>query len=281
MHRRAGIPSRVLVVAAVAGALATIACHTSVPPLPDGVTKQTLRVRLTDRDVRVDLYAPRAAGNAPIVIVAHGFSRGRRHMAGWGGSLAANGFIAAVPDQPSWANAAQNSRALVELLDKIRSRDITLPVAPGSRAAMLGFSMGGLTSLMAASRCRVDAWIGLDPVDFNGAGRRAAEKIRHPVAILRAEPSPWNRYGDARALLESFRVPVFALRVRRATHCDVEWPSDLLGRLACGPTDPARHAVFERYALAFLRATLNGAASATDEIRRAANDSAVAEVTGP
>lgn len=271
----------VLVTGIALAVLLAVACHTSAPPLPDGVAKQTLRVRLADREVRVDLYTPKAAERAPVIIVAHGFSRGRRHMAGWGGLLAANGFIAAIPDQPTWTDAARNGRALAELLEKIRSGEIALPIAPDNRAAMVGFSMGGLNTLIAASGVLVDAWVGLDPVDLYGAGDRAAKNINCPAAVLVAEPGPWNRHGNARRIVGALPAPPFKLRVRGATHLDVEWPSDWLGRLACGPTDPARREVFARYALAFLEATLMGDAAASATIRRAATDPAIAETRGP
>lgn len=260
------------------GAFAVIACRTPAPPLPPGVTKETIAVPLTGRAVKVDVFFPSAAGEAPVVLVVHGFSRGRRHMAGWGGLLAANGFIAAVPDQPAFIDPERNGRAIAELLDKIRSRAIALPCAPNGKAALVGFSMGGLTTLLAAVQTHVDAWVGLDPVDTNGHGRMAAKAFRHPAAVLRAEPGIWNWQGNARKLIAAFKAPLFALRVSGATHLDVECPSDLLGRLACGPTDPARRQVFERYTLAFLRSVLAGDADAAKQLQAASTDPAVADV---
>lgn len=274
------MPSRLtrwaLAVIILLAALVAFASRTPAPPLPNGVVKQTARVLLTGRTVAVDFYSRDGATNAPVVIVAHGFSRGRRHMVGWGGLLASHGFIVAIPDQPTWVDAARNSRALAELLRKIRSGEIVLPVVPGERAAMVGFSLGGLSTLMAASQAKVDAWVGLDPVDMNGRGRRAATGNTIPSAVLLAEPAPWNHFGTARHIIGSIPDKVFSLRVRGATHLDVEWPSDWLGRLACGPTDPVRREVFARYALAFLRATLMGDAAASAEIRRATTDPAIA-----
>lgn len=257
-------------------ALLAFASHAHQPPLPDGVVKQISRVVLTGRAVTVDIYAQTGATNAPVVIVAHGFSRGRRHMAGWGGMLAANGFIAAIPDQPTWADAPRNARALVELLAKLRSGEIAQAATTGRRAAMVGFSLGGLSTLMAASQAKADAWVGLDPVDMGGLGRRAATGNRIPSAVLLAEPAPWNHYGTAQQIIRSLPNPPFSLRVRGATHCDVEWPSDWLGRIACGPTETTRRDVFARYTLAFLRATLMEDAAAAAILRAAPTDPAIA-----
>jgi hypothetical protein len=46
------------------------------------------------------------------------------------------------------------------------------------------------------------------------------------------------------------------LRVRGSTHCDPENPTSRLAELACGHTDPARRAVYERHALALLKRVL-------------------------
>lgn len=272
---------RALVAIIVLAALLTFACHTPAPPLPDGVVKRTERVTLSGRAMAVDIYSREDATNAPVVVVAYGFSRGRRHMAGWGGILAANGFIAAIPDQPAWANTSRNGRALVELLGKVRSGELGRPVTTNRRAAMVGFSLGGLSSLIAASNAHVDAWVGLDPVDMNGQGRRAATANPISSAVLLAEPGPWNHYGTAHRIIGAFPGKVVSLRVRGATHLDVEWPSDWLGCIACGPTDPARREVFARYALAFLKAALMGDDDAAQELRRATADPRVADAAGP
>ncbi len=269
-----------LALIALAGLLA-LASQTPEPPLPDGVVKQAARVLLTGRAVTVDIYARHGATNAPVVIVAHGFSRGRRHMAGWGGMLASGGFIAAIPDQPTWADASRNGRALMELLDKIRSGEVALPATANHRAAMVGFSLGGLSTLMAASPAKADAWVGLDPVDMHGRGRRAGNGNPLPSAILLAEPAPWNHFGAAHRIIESLPNKPFTLRVRGATHCDVEWPTDWLGRIACGPTDPERREIFARYTLAFLRASLLDDTAAVAGLRRAEADPGVEDVDGP
>ena len=88
-------------------------------PLQAGVIERTSKVRLTGKVVAVDFYLPMGTGPAPVVVVAHGFTRNRKTMAGWGGMLAKAGFIAVVPDLPTWADHARNGRALVELLDAV------------------------------------------------------------------------------------------------------------------------------------------------------------------
>jgi hypothetical protein len=79
-------------------------CRTAVPCPPEGVVSSERTVRLTGKEVAVDFYLPQGLERAPVVGVAHGFSRSRLNMAGWGGLLASNGFIAAIPNLPALAN---------------------------------------------------------------------------------------------------------------------------------------------------------------------------------
>jgi len=211
------------------------------------------------------------------VIVAHGFSRA---AATWrlGGLLAANGFIVAIPDQPTWTDAARNGRALAELLEKIRSGEIDLPIAPDNRAAMVGFSMGGLNTLIAASGSR--RCVGWARSGGHIRRRRPGRKEHQlPGRRIGRGTRPWNRHGNAAASSAPCRPP-FKLRVRGATHLDVEWPA--IGWPTGLRADRSRT---PRGLLAlcprFLEATLMGDAEASATIHRAATDPAIAETRGP
>jgi dienelactone hydrolase len=248
-------------------------------PLPPGVVLRHERIRLTDRETAVDLYYPQGATQANVAVVAHGFPRNRRNMAGWGAMLAANGFVAAAPDLPTRAGHRRNGRAIAELLSALRSGAIpNLPRTVG-RGALLGMSAGGLSTLFAASgNAAVGCWIGLDPVPGGMAGRRAAASLDIPCAVLRAEPAPWNEHGSAESIAEAVRGPLISLRVKKASHCDAEWPANRIGELACGKTDPARGAAFRHYALAAVRAALADDADAREQLRRAPADVRVDDV---
>lgn len=250
-------------------AFAVFATRTTPPALAPGVTKENRSINLAGRDVAFTLYWPVDRSHAPLVIVAHGFTRSERYMAGWGTALAAEGFIAAVPTQPALADHDLNAQVLATLADHLREH---------RRVGLMGFSMGGLTTLLASAKTPVDAWAGLDPVDMDGSGAKAASKLRMPCGVLLAEPESWNMHGNARRLLERLKAPRFALKVRGATHLDPESPTDLLGQLACGFADPARHAIFRRYAIAFLKSVLKDDLEAQKVLEGASDDSAVTGV---
>jgi dienelactone hydrolase len=249
-----------VVLAAALGTVLGIAHQTNrVPrlPVPDGVRVETRRLQLQGVTVPVDVYLPAQAGRAPVVLLAHGFTRHRRVLAGWGHRLAQEGLIAVAPNLPFFAAPERNARALVELATQILATRAFGTTAPDSRLVYAGHSMGGFASLLAAARDpRALAWIGLDPVDFAGRGRQALASLRVPALALLAEPGPWNLNGNARAWLDLENPSLTMLRVRGSTHCDPEHPTSRLAEFACGRTDPVRRAVYEHHALALLKRLL-------------------------
>jgi len=252
--------------------------RTASLPIPVGIQTEERQLSLAGQSISVTLFFPVGRSAAPLVVVAHGFLRGKRYMEGWGSALAAEGFVVAVPTQPALADHALNARVLAELVGLLRSGKISLQVKAGPRAALMGFSMGGLTTFLAAAKQPVDAWVGLDPVGMNNSWLTLAKKVRMPCAILRAEPGAWNKDGNARSLTAALSGPKFTMKVRGGTHLDCESPTDLLGQLACGRADAQRHAIFERYTISFLKAVLNDDASARQMIAAAVQDAALAEV---
>jgi pimeloyl-ACP methyl ester carboxylesterase len=253
-----------------------LGCRTVVPRTPEGVVKSDQKVKLTAKAVAVDFYLPQGLKQAPVVVVAHGFSRNRLNMAGWGGLLASNGFIVAVPDLPAWSDHEQNSRAIRELLDRVHSKTLVIEPAPNGDAALMGFSMGGLCTLLAAAtNDHVRCWVGLDPVDSGRKGAEAARQLQIPSAVLQAEPSRCNAQGNAKQMVAGLSGPLFALRVQNATHTDPEQPTDRLAELVCGKADPNRRAIFERYTIAALKSVLFGDASALATLAAATNDAGV------
>ena len=257
-----------LLLVLIGGCFYWASCTTTPVPSP-GVIREVRSFTLAGHPVLVTLYHPPQGDSAPVVIVAHGFTRSRRHMEGWGTDISALGFRVAVLDQPAFSNHKLNGQALADLARQL---------GKDRRVGLVGFSMGGLTTLLAAANQPVDAWVGLDPVDMNGSGVRAAPDLTMPCAILRAEPQAWNMQGNARGLLKALRAPHFALKVRSASHVDAESPTDLLGQLACGFTDPGRQALFKRYAIAFLQATLMQDPKAWRVLEQARQDPGLADV---
>jgi dienelactone hydrolase len=235
---------------------------------------------LTGKEVPVDFYLPEGLKKAPVVVVAHGFTRSRFNMAGWGGLLASNGFITVIPNLPAWADHDRNSQAISELFDRINSKTLVTEPEPTGNGALVGFSMGGLSSLLAAAtNAQVRCWVGLDPVDAGRKGTQAAKIIRMPSALLLAEPGPCNANGNARQIVAALSGPFLALRVRNATHCDLEQPTDWLAELVCGKADPRRQAIFQRYALAVLKAVFFRDSPSLATLEAAADDAEVKDVS--
>lgn len=253
-----------------------VACQAPLTEIPDSITKDSHALTLAGKTVMVDFYHPRNLEKAPVVVVAHGFSRNRRYMAGWGVLLAKNGFTALVLDQPYRADHASNGKAIAELLQQVQTGDVPLLPKPDGRSAVIGMSMGGLTTLLAISHWPVNAWIGLDPVDAPDArGAGLAKGLNVPAAVFLAEPSAWNAHGNARKIIDAFPRPPFAIKVNGASHCDTESPTDLVGSLATGGTSPARLAVYEQYLVAYLKMVFQKDPAAEKQLDAARNDKRV------
>jgi len=280
--RKPGISTRLpLFAGVVAPCLVALCCscrtHTVAPP--KRVCALSRKISLTGKVVPVDFYLPKDVKSAPVVIIAHGFTRSRLNMAGWGSLLASNGFMVAIPDLPAFADRDQNSRAISELLGVIEKGHLPAQPELAGGAALIGFSMGGFSTLLAASSNRsVRCWIGLDPVNAGQKGVEAAQKLSIPCAVLRAEPAAWNMRGNARQLAGALSCPFIALQVRDATHSDPEDPTDSLAELLCGKSDPPRHQTFERYTLATLRAVFFGDTASLAILEAATRDPAVTDV---
>ena len=256
------------------------ACRSPGIKTPEGIVKSEQRIKLTGKEVAVDFYLPLGVKKAPVVVVAHGFSRSRSNMAGWGSLLASNGFIAVIPDLPAWADHDRNSRAVRELLDRLNSKALVTEPEPNGEGALMGFSMGGLCTLLAAAtNSQVRCWVGLDPVDTGRKGATAAVGLTIPCALLLAEPSRCNANGNAAQIVAALSGPLFALRVRAATHADPEQPTDWLAELACGKADPKRHEIFERYAVTALKAACFRDARSVATLAAATNEAAVKDVS--
>ena len=263
------------VVLLVAAILAAAAWANRVPnhPVPADIVKRTEKILLQGKEQPVDLYLPKDAQNAPVVIVAHGFSRHRRVMAGWGILLAQNGMIAVVPTLPAFADQARNIRAIHDLIALVHEPGFFGQTTPNGDVALMGHSAGGFDTLIALTgeKC-VRCWIGLDPVDFNDHGLRCAKALQIPSLMLLAESGAWNRYANAVPWITANPSSLTALRILGSSHCDPENPTSPLANLICGQTDPERRAVYERYAIAMLRKTLFGDETAGQILAGAATD---------
>lgn len=240
-----------LVALATLGSGCTTTSSSTLPTtMPDNVQVRTVRVELVSGRTDVDLYCPTTAQPLPLIIVAHGFSRSKANMAGWGRVLAEAGFLAAVPDLPAWADHTCNGKFINELVKHLPASPPEGLKVDRERVGLVGFSAGGLATLLAAADPTVRVWVGLDPVDKNGQGAAAAPRLRCRVAILRAEPSSCNANGNAAGIERALKMPCLSVMVPQATHAELEWPTDKMTEWACGASAEERRAAFVRHALA-------------------------------
>jgi dienelactone hydrolase len=193
--------------------------------------------------VTLDVY-PAVGPLRGAAILSHGFTRSRRTLAGHAQALADAGVLALTPDLPCTFDFHCNARALAALVGSLRAGGVF--GGPVERVMLVGFSAGGLSSLLAADTPGVVGYVGLDPFDraMSGETERlgltAASRLRTEALLLRAPPSRCN--AEAVAAPWGTALPVLWRDelIADASHCDFESPTDWMCRLACGEADPAR-----------------------------------------
>ncbi len=190
------------------------------------------------------------------MVVAHGFSRKRRNMSGWGRHLAGEGFVAAVPNLPSWSDQARNGRFLADLCAQLCTHDTWQERIDPSRVGLMGFSAGGLASLLAAAdNPHVAIWVGLDPVDRNGLGAQTAPLVQCHAVVLTAEPSACNAHGNAQQIIDALPACEQS-KIAGSVHVDAEWPTSWMAEVVCGRSSDQRRTEFVRLATAALHKAL-------------------------
>jgi dienelactone hydrolase len=207
------------------------------------IRPQTQVVKINGATVEVDVYQP-IGPQKGAAILTHGFTRSRTTMGEHAQALAARGVLALTPDMPCTFDFRCNASAITEMVSLLRNT--TTFGSSSQRIMLVGFSAGGLSSLLAADTPGVVGYVGLDPFDrvlpneTERAGMTASRKLATEALILRAPASRCN----ANAVAAPWGTELKALwrdeLIAGASHCDFEAPTDWKCRLACGDTDPAR-----------------------------------------
>jgi hypothetical protein len=135
-----------------------------------------------------------------------------------------------------------------------------LPPTSRARIVLIGTSAGGLATVIAASNLPgIAGWIGLDPVDGTGLGTLAAHKLRVPSLVLLADPSVCNLFGSGRLIANAVPSATRAERMRGASHCDFEGPTNKFCRTVCGKGAPGMADAVRREAVSAALAMLDPA----------------------
>lgn len=230
-------------VLALQGAAAGMVSMAAAAAPAEPSAMQTQVHALDGHRVTMDVY-PASGPPRGAAILSHGFTRSRSTLAGHAQALADAGVLALTPDLPCTFDFRCNARALAALVGSLRAGGTF--GNPVERIVLVGFSAGGLSSLLAADTPGVVGFVGLDPFDrtISGEAERlgltAARRLRTETLLLRAPPSRCN--ADAVAAPWGAALPALWRDelIADASHCDFESPTDWMCRVACGDTDPAR-----------------------------------------
>jgi dienelactone hydrolase len=234
------IPGLAFVVACLLHAIAVAA-----QPFP--YTVVTERADMAGEQVKVDVYRPYDIDSIGVAVLAHGFTRDRRRDQDLARALATAGVAAVAPDLPNFVDSSSNGDALAGLVRDLEHGELGLPPTPRSRIVLIGTSAGGLATVIAASHLPgLAGWIGLDPVDRTGAAVNAARRLTSPGVVLIGDASVCNLFGSGKAIAEAAPSLVRSLRLRGASHCDFEGPTNNFCRTMCGRSAPGMDNVVRR-----------------------------------
>jgi len=207
------------------------------------VVPQTQVVKINGQTVEVDVYKP-IGPQKGAAILTHGFTRSRTTMGEHAQALAAKGVLALTPDMPCTFDFRCNASAIAEMVSLLRNT--TTFGSTNQRVMLVGFSAGGLSSLLAADTPGVVGFVGLDsfdrilPNETERAGMTASRKLTTEALLLRAPASRCNANAVAAPWGSELKALWRDELIAGASHCDFEAPTDWKCRLACGDTDPAR-----------------------------------------
>lgn len=221
--------------------LASSALHASEPT--PKITPQTQIVNINGNSVELDVYKP-IGPQKGAAILTHGFTRSRTTMAEHAQALAAKGVLVLTPDMPCTFDFRCNASAIMELVNMLRNTDTFGSSA--QRIMLVGFSAGGLSSLLAADTPGVVGFVGLDPFDrvlpneTERAGIAASRRLTTESLLLRAPASRCNADAVAAPWGSEQKSLWRDELIAGASHCDFEAPSDWKCTLVCGDTNTAR-----------------------------------------
>jgi hypothetical protein len=193
-------------------------------------------------------YTPDGGQNAPLVVLGHGFQRGRANMAEMAQHMASFGLRVVTPDYCHAtaidSNPQQNATDQVALGHALSN---------GAPVIHAGHSAGGLASILAAAAdTDAVALLALDAVDNGGAGAAAAPGVGMPAFGIDGEPSNCNQNNNNGTHLAKLVPGGSAVLAVGAQHCDFEGPTDLLCTGLCGEGPGQQREIIRTLGTAFV-----------------------------
>lgn len=222
--------------------LLTSSLCSAAEPAPH-IYPQTQIVKINGQSIEVDVYKPIGLPTGA-AILTHGFTRSRTTMAEHAQALAARGILTLTPDMPCTFDFPCNASAIAELVSRLRNTETF--GSSTQRIMLVGFSAGGLSSLLAADTPGVVGFVGLDsfdrvlPNETERAGMVTARRLNTETLLIRAPTSRCNAQAVAAPWGSELKALWRDDLIAGASHCDFEAPTDWKCRLACGDTDASR-----------------------------------------
>jgi pimeloyl-ACP methyl ester carboxylesterase/fibronectin type 3 domain-containing protein len=219
-----------------------------------------------------DLYFPGSGGGVdpdgapyPTLVFARGFMASPSGYTGYGEHLGSWGYIVAIPDftDEDHEIRASDIRHLFSYLEAENSNEVSLffQKIDSDRFGLAGHSLGGLSTMMVASR---DARINMAGVPLDPAGSEfnpwdytpELPNTTAPLVVIGAPAQLCNNqaeYNDMYPYIGATHRAKFV--ISDSSHCDFMNTDDTgqtgLCGILCGAYSPERSAIAERYTTAW------------------------------
>lgn len=196
------------------------------------IERDTIRSQ-TGCTIEITRFQPRRLRTRVVVILAHGFLRDQRRMAGLARALAYQGIAVATLNlcngRPWDGRPIRNGLDMIAVARRLGA----VPVVYG------GFSAGGLAALVAGRLDRqARGVLTLDLVDSGGIGIGMARALDRPLVGLAGDPAACNARNNGLRVFAA--APKSRLTTMAgASHCDFESPTDWLCESVCAGVDGA------------------------------------------
>jgi len=226
------------------------------------------------------VYRTGAAGERPLIIFRHGFSRRKESLEACGEHWATRGFSVILNDSRTGLRPDYTGPDSGDMID-CADWAVRKSAEPGhylhgginkEAVIMGGYSAGGYTALNAVHKnhtqgegdftCAVMVLYDPYPTDAHHAASLSRE-IHVPSIMLHADNGICNGRGKGTVIFRNTAGPTYALHIKGASHCDFEPQSSLGCALMCmGGWNNERNAAITRYATAMIEAYAGGDAMA-------------------
>ena len=212
-------------------------------------TEHGKRLAQSGKEREYSLYVPQAHDNLPVgpypmVVLIHGFMMTGAQQSTNAQNLAERGFVVFAPNMTRMllgdSTRMENVHDVIDHIQWLTGKNSPLPgLVDAKKIAVGGNSSGGAVILEVALEAQrmnvpIAGLLDLDGTIWERTFDRVPSMKPLKILSLRCEPSLCNEHARQLEHLKQLSFPIDDVKVIGSHHCDVENPTTLRCRCACG-----------------------------------------------